>query len=962
MKKGTLIHGFRVTNVRRLAELNADFCEMIHEKSGARLAWLDRADSNKTFSIAFKTIPEDSTGVFHILEHSVLGGSVKYPVKEPFVELLKSSVQTFLNAMTYPDKTVYPVSSRNDKDFLNLVGIYLDGVFCPSIYTKPEIFRQEGWRYEFGEDGKAIYQGVVFNEMKGAYASPGAVLEHETMKLLFPDNCYSCESGGHPEHIPDLTYEQFIAMHRKYYHPSNALISLCGSIDPEPVLGLIDSYLAKYDAVDIGFEIPFQGAKEYVEKEVEYEIGADEPAESKTIVSGASVFCRFDEQEKIIAALVLADYLAGDNDSPLKRAVLDKGLGEDLSVCVADGILQPYVSWEVWNTDKDKTEQIKETVASTVRSLCENGLDGESLKASFNRIAFRLRDKDGSNGPRSLAEAITMLDTWLYGGDPADALCVEGSLLSLESKLGSGCFESILNEMFFGSADRALVVLVPSQTLGAEKREKENARVAAEQASWSEARTNELKEQQRVLTEWQKAPDTPEALATIPLLKISDLDEKPGKVAANASECAGVKLLRCETGSTLAYTDLYFNASDVPLCDLPKLSLLGSVLGKLATKEHDSAKLQMLVKQNIGKLKFSADVLSAYGPANCRVYLCANVACLAGKTAQADSLVSEILLSTLFGDKKQLRDIIKQLAIKAQMSLSTRGNRFAVTRALSYSTAAGAAGEMISGFSYAEWLKKLSSADDAELEKLGRELAALAGKLFVSERLFASVSEAVNYADTEKFVKTLPHGDAGREFAEYEPFGSNGEGIVIPAAIGFAAKCTNMFLHGREFNGSIYALANILNYSYLWNEIRVQGGAYGCGFYGRSNGDAVCYSYRDPQPGRSLDIFDGAADFIRSYCAENPDITKHILGAVSDLDPLLNAEEKMGVAESQYIRGVTYDDTCRYYSQLLNATGEDLAALCDMLEDIAHDDKHAVVAGSAQIDACGDKITKKVSL
>lgn len=962
MKIGTVIHGFRVTNIRRLAELNADFYEMTHDKSGARLAWLDRADVNKTFCIAFKTIPEDSTGVFHILEHSVLGGSEKYPVKEPFVELLKSSVQTFLNALTYPDKTVYPVSSRNDKDFLNLVGIYLDGVFRPSIYTKPEIFRQEGWRYEFGEDGKAIYQGVVFNEMKGAYASPDSVLEHETAKLLFPDNCYSCESGGHPEHIPDLTYEQFIAMHRKYYHPSNSLISLCGSVDLEPVLGLIDSYLANYDAVKTDFDIPYQGAKEYAENEVEYEIGEDEPAEAKTIVSGSSVFCRFDDQEKIIAACVLADYLAGDNDSPLKRAVLENGLGEDLRVHVDDGILQPCFSWQVWNTDKDKLDRIKETVRGTVKAICDNGLDREFLKASFNRFAFRLRDKEGSGAPRSLVEAITMLDTWLYGGDPALALCVEDSLASLEAKLESGYFEKLLSDIFFGSPNRALVVLTPSQTLGGEKRRKEAARVAAEQASWSAEKTAELKEQQRVLAEWQKAPDTEEALATIPLLKISDLDEKPGKVESAEKTVAGVPLLRTETGSALAYLSFYFNASDVPTEDLPKLALLGQVLGKLATREHDSARLQMLVKQNVGKLKFAPDVFAGDGPSRCRVFLCADAACLSNKVPRAEELISEILLSTVFTDKKQLRDLIKQFALSAQMALSSRGNRFAVTRALSYSVSAGAASEMVSGFSYAEWLKKQSAASDEELEELGAGLASLTKKLFCAERLFASVSETVGDEQAAQFIKTLPHGDAGKEFAEHKPFNSNGDGIIIPAAVGFAAKCTNMFLHGREFNGSIFALANILNYSYLWNEIRVQGGAYGCGFYGRTGGDLVCYSYRDPQPGRSLGIFDGAADFIRSYCAENPDITKHILGSVSDLDPLLNAEDKMDVAESMRIRGTTYDDMCRYYTQLISADGNGLIALCDMLEDIARDDKYAVVAGPAQIDACGDKITKKLSL
>ncbi|MBO4938033.1 MAG: insulinase family protein, partial [Oscillospiraceae bacterium] len=375
MQIGTLIQNFRITSVRRLEELCCNLWELEHEKTGAQLVWLDRADENKTFAIAFKTIPEDATGVFHILEHSVLCGSNKYPVKEPFVELLKSSVNTFLNAMTYPDKTVYPLSSRNNKDFHNLLDVYMDAVLHPAIYYKPEIFRQEGWRYELREGQEPVYQGVVFNEMKGAYASADAVLEHAMNRLLFPDNCYSAESGGHPEHIPDLTYEQFIANHRKFYHPSNSRIILSGSVDLDFALAHIDSYLKDYDRQAADFAIPMQFAVPYREERTIYEIGAEESTANRTIISCGCMLGRFDEQEKLYAAAVLKDYLAGDNDAPLKQAILGTGLGQDVKVKLHDGIQQNWISWEIWNTDENKVDEIKAAVNRVLTELVENGLD-----------------------------------------------------------------------------------------------------------------------------------------------------------------------------------------------------------------------------------------------------------------------------------------------------------------------------------------------------------------------------------------------------------------------------------------------------------------------------------------------------------------------------------------------------------------------------------------------------------
>lgn len=954
MEIGSVIHHFRVCAVRELPELEAKLWEMEHVKNGAKLVWLDRKDENKTFSIAFKTIPEDSTGVFHILEHSVLCGSDKYPVKEPFVELLKSSVQTFLNAMTYPDKTVYPVSTRNDRDLLNLMDVYLDAVLHPAIYHKPEIFRQEGWRYELRDGEPPIYQGVVFNEMKGAYGSPQSVLLHAVTKLAFPDNCYSAESGGHPEHIPDLTYEQFIANHQKYYHPSNSRICLVGSVDLDPVLEKIDSYLNEYDRLDVCFDIPMQTPVEAVETEIPYEIGKEEAPEGKTILCSASLIGTFADKEKIIAASVLADYLAGDNEAPLKRAILDRQLGQDVQINVLDGIQQPGISWEIWNTDREKLPEIRRVLAEVFTSLAENGLDRDRLEACFNNYAFQLRDRDGSGYPRSLGEALVMLDTWLYDGDPAEALLVEDALNSLAAKLNTGWFEQLLRELFLDSAHTVTVVMTPSQTLGEAKREKEAARLAAESAEWTEEKIAELKEQSAVLTAWQQTPDSPEALATIPMLRLDELAEAPAPLPTEVGELGGLTLLRHKSGSSLCYLSLHFAASDLTAEELPCAALLCSALTMLPTSQYSSAELQVLLKQKIGKLGVSTGILTGSDPAHCKLDLSVSMACLESQKDAAAELLTEILTATKYEDRKVLRDLLNQAALDGQMSISAAGNRYALYRTSAYTTAHGLARELTGGVSYVNFLKQMSTASDAELDALLAKLKAVAERVFTRSRLTVGASEKLDDATILRVADALACGKPSAAEAAFTPLGVRQEGLLIPAAIGFAGKACNLKQHGRAYCGSIPVLANILNYMYLWSEIRVQGGAYGCGFIGRDDGDLVFTTYRDPQPGRSVGVFDRAGAFIRDFCAGDPDLTGPILASVSEIDPLLNTENKMAVAELRYFKGVSYERICQRYSELIHTTKDDLLALSEALDELAAGKQICLVAGQAQLDAAAD--------
>ena len=962
MKIGSIVNGFKVIRARRLAELDATLWEMEHVKTGAELAWLDRKDENKAFSIAFKTLPEDSTGVFHILEHSVLCGSDKYPVKEPFVELLKSSVQTFLNAFTYPDKTVYPVSSRNDRDFLNLIDVYLDAVLHPAIYHKPEIFRQEGWRYE-GEGENLCYSGVVFNEMKGAFASPQTVMYNEMQRVLFPDNSYRFVSGGDPACIPDLTYEQFIANHKKYYHPSNARISLIGSIDVDAVLNKIDSFLSAYDRQKADFTIPMQSPIDSVVEEVPFAIGEEEPAENRAIIACASVLGRFDEQERNFAGEVLSDYLAGDNDAPLKRAVLDSGIAQDFSILVEDGIQQPIFGWQAMNTDADKREALEATVRKTIENIVSDGLDHKRLSACLHSFAFRMREREGGWLPRSLNEGLSMLNTWLYGGDPADGLLVEASLKSLEEKLSGDYFGNLMKELFLDNPHTATIVLVPSKALGRERNEREAARVKAESEAWTEADRARIAKDAEALALWQQTPDSPEALAAIPMLKLSDLSDKPEPLSMTETKQDGVTVLRNTVGSELALVRASFRINELTTEELPALSILTNLLGALATKRHTRSELPLAIKNVIGRLNFTPTLFPGTTPENCRVLLTASVACLSEQAEEAANLLSEILTETLFDDVDLVRDILQQAAVGARMSLPSNGHRYGMMRVASYCTAQGLANECIGGVSFMQWLNRMLEAGEDALKELLNTMRGILERLVTKERLTVSCSEATPDAAIDALIAAVPsEGVEPKAEACYRPSGSRQEGIVIPAQVGFAVTGTNLQLHDRVYTGSIPVLSKLLSFTYLWNEIRVKGGAYGCGFNGRDTGELFFYTYRDPQPDRSLNVIAESAAYVRSFLANVPDLTGFILSAVSTLDPLRTAEDKITASEARFFRGMTGEYIIERYRALIGTNREDLLELCDVLDEIAKDNAVCVIAGESALDACGEKIKDRVTV
>lgn len=967
MDKSEIVCNFQIKNINKVDEINATLYEMEHLKSGARLLWIDRKDENKTFCIGFKTLPEDSTGVFHILEHSVLNGSDKYPVKEPFVELLKSSLKTFLNAMTFPDKTLYPISSRNNKDFLNLVDVYMDTVLHPLIYKKPEIFMQEGWHYELlSKESDPSYKGVVFNEMKGALSSPNSAMEYEMNQLLFPDNCYGFESGGDPEHIPELTYRQFINSHKKYYHPSNSYIILDGSIDLEATLSLLDSeYLSKYDRQAVSFDIPMQPPVPYREVEKPYEIAPDESPEEKTLISKGYVLGSYKDKETIFAMHILCDTLAGNNNAPLKHAILSAGLGQDLSLYVIDGIQQPYARLTVWNTDKEKLGEIKETINSTLSSLVKNGLDREQLTASFNSLEFFMKSKESGRLPLGLINAINVLESWLYGGPPALNLYYNETFSSLREKLSTRYFEELIEKHLLNNPHSSLVCMVPSNTLGQERNEKELSKLKAVKKSWSEEKIDELIRINESLIKAQQTPDSEEALDTIPVLKLSDIKPEPEDLPLSSDKVGDIPVLLHKMDlDGIVHMSLYFSASDLTLEELPCAALLASLLGKLGTSKHDALTLQTMLKSDIGTLNIIPEVYAKPGmPDACQVFITADLSLLASKEEDGLKLVHELLTETDFNNPDIIKNMLQQIKMQYQQIFISDGNSCAATRVKAYTTAAGAAEEYLKNYEFYRWIKEMDKNIDNNIGRIIDQLKGLAEKLFTCDRIIISVSSDKADSILADMAESLPCGKIMPiKEAHYKPLGIRQEGIVIPAAVSFAVKGSNIYLHNALYNGSYNVLSKLLSLEYLWNEIRVQGGAYGAGFISRRNGYVFFYSYRDPNAARSLDCYDKAADYVKSYCKDGTGLEKIIIGSISDSEPLAGPKISMKMADINYFCGITYEDRCQTRKEMLETTKEDLLRLCDTLKAVCESNAFCILGGKDKLDACGKKLSSILSI
>lgn len=952
-------HGFTVTRVRELSELNAEMIELTHDKTGLEAIWLKRDEENKTFGIAFETLPWNDTGVFHILEHSVLCGSDKYRVKEPFVELLKNSMNTFLNAMTYPDKTVYPVCSRNNKDFVNLMRVYLDAVFHPLIYSKPEIFHQEGWHYEFDENGTPSYKGVVFNEMKGAFASADELMDNAMNVALFPDSPYRYVSGGDPAKIPDLSYEEFISSHKKFYSPSNAYIFLDGSIDIDEILGIIEKeYLKDYSKTERIAPPAMQQPVKAEEVEVKYELGEDEDPKNRTRMAWGNVIGSFDDRERLVAMQVLAEVLAGTNQAYLNKAILSKGLAEDVVVQIYDGILQPWIRLEAKNLEADNKAEVEEVIFSELSRLADEGFDHEQLEAVMTNLEFQLRERDYGYAPTGLIFGLSTLDTWLYGGDPAATLEVGDLFTNLKKKMAEGYFENLVREVLIDNPHSCKVVLTPSREAGEERRKLEADRLSAESAEWSDSDRERLLAEQKTLEDWQHSADSEEDLKSIPSLELSDISTEPEIIPTEELEISGIKILKHEVSSNgIVYYNLYFDADGLSEEEIPQLSFLCELLGEMKTSEHSEKELVTLTHLLCGALKFT---IAAYEKSNqttdCKVKLVASFSALKSKCADALKFVVELLTKTLFESENVALDLLKQLKTRMFQSIVMSGHRAAMTRVAAQLSAAGVIGECASGFTWYKWLRNNEA--NWNWAELSGKLIALSKKIITKNGLTASFTGADDgiIADAAKYLaEKLPSTENSCHGVQaVSAWGKRLEGIVIPADICFAVVGENMIEHGSVYGGEMSLAARIISLAYLWNVIRVQGGAYGTGMTIRPNSGLFCYSFRDPNAARSLESYKGAADFVKEFAQSGTDLTGFIIGAISDASPLLTPKIKGATADGFYWREISNEDRRKIREEIMSSTPETLTRLSESIRETIENAGVCVIAARNKLEECGE--------
>ena len=948
-QKDQVCSGFRVTHIQASEELHGRGIRMIHEKTGADLFWLDNGAENKVFSIGFTTLPQDDTGVFHILEHSVLCGSERFPVREPFVELLKSSMSTFLNAMTFPDMTLYPVSSRNDRDLLNLTEVYLDAVFAPFCAREEKIFRQEGWHIEPDEEGRMTYKGVVFNEMKGSMSDVDTVIEEQTVRQLFPDTSYGWNSGGDPEHIPDLSFEQFQEAYHRHYHPSNARIYLDGAVPMEDMLQLLDRYLSRYGKrTDLPVFTPQTPVAS--EAEIEYELGQEEDLENKGHLVLSRIVGLWRDRAENMARGIICDVLTGNNEAPLKRMILEQELAQDLTITLDDTGYQSWITIHAERIRDGAEREIREAIRTMGERIAREGLDRDAAEASLNRAIYYLREEAE---PQGIGRCIRSMGTWLYGGDPMEALTAEPLVRSVRAMLEDGRMNALAADMLLNEEGLALLRARPSHTLGEERRAREEARVAAVTAGWSPA---ERKAQERMLStleNWQQTPDSEESLRTLPMLTKADADVEPEWIGTETDRCLGVTRLQHRIACNgVVHLRAYFSLADLSLEQLKLAAGLTGLLGKLPTAQHDAASLQLEIKRDTGSLGFAIVPRSRRGETEtCTPYLVAYASVLQEKADLAQRLLAEILTSTRFDQADRINEIMQQTELGVRQRIVSAGHAIGARETLSRYSAENAVRNVLEGDEMVRCLHALSRDPEGTMPAFRAAMEDALARGVCRKRMLISVTSD-DEVDVTPLVAALPEGEAAPEAAAYRVDKPARAGYRIPAQIGYAVRGYHLGKCGLTFTGSMWVAASIISLGYLWNRVRVQGGAYGAGLSVDRSGNLFSYSYRDPTPGKTLAVDAGMSAFLREFAESGENLDKYIISSLNELNPLLSPREKGAQADQRYMTGLTRAEVERIRQEVLHTSREDLIACGTWLDAFARDGAICVVAHEGALESC----------
>ncbi len=954
MNVGEKIHGFNIIGKEHVVELSCDVYTLRHERCGARLTFFDRDDDNKTFSVSFKTLPKDSTGVFHILEHSVLCGSERYPVKDPFVELLKGSLNTFLNAMTFQDKTMYPVSSRNDKDFFGLVSIYMDAVLHPLVLKNPLAFYQEGWHYELSDDGELSYKGVVLNEMRGDYSDPDSVADRHINEMLYRGTPYAEDSGGDPAEIVKLTHEQFCEAHATYYHPSHAELFLDGAVKLDEILPLLDGFLSPYGPSEDSsmLDIPDTVISAPERRVVQYECKPDEDVENKSRLCEGFVIARFDEHKKIVAANLLTNALFSTNESIAKKMILATGLCEDVVTVERDGIKEPGVIFEFINVKDGEEERLSELFVNTLRTIADEGIDKSELDAALSSMEFKLRESDFGTLPAGVAYAITSLESLLYSPDPVQNFRYNGVIAELREAIGTSYYESLLTELFVDNKKRATLIMHPSPTMGRERVERESAQMTSLLSNMDRDERESILKMNDELARWQGEEDSPEAIATIPTLSISDIPSSVRKTETTLKQISGVDVIYNDVNTSgIIYPEMYFDISDISAEELAALSLFNLLITNLGTKRHSAMEVRRIIRAELGSFEVGMSALTKDGAT--KIYLSARSAVLADKAKKLPEITSELLCDTVFDDDAAIKSILRQAVISAEEGFSTSGHQVALARAYASSSGEAAVREYYSGYEAYVRLKAMDESYDEQKEQIRASLCSIQERFITAERLTVGITGTRDDSFVEELIKSIKKGEMVAPVCQISPLPIRREGLLIPARVGFAATAYNTRCLGLEPCGSLDVVRMLVGYEFLWGKIRVRGGAYGTGMVAGVSGNLGFYSYRDPTPTASMCVFSEVADFLRDFARSGADITKYVIGAVGDAEPIRTPRMRGTLAIVRHLRGISYEDSCARRAELLATDSAELLRVADIIERCVSLGGSCIVAGEDKLAEAG---------
>lgn len=925
-----------------------------HIKSGARILLFENNDENKVFSVGFRTPPTDDTGVPHILEHSTLCGSKKFPVKDPFIELLKGSLNTFLNAMTYPDKTVYPVASCNDKDFANLMEVYMDAVFYPNVYLHEEIFKQEGWHYELENvDADIIYNGVVYNEMKGAFSSPEQVVMRESRHALFPDTTYGVESGGDPEFIPNLTYEAFKNFHHRFYSPANSYIIMYGNMNMEEKLNWLDEeYLSKFDVIKVDSHIDYQ--KPFttpIHEEIFYPVGKDESLENKTYYSYNAVIGTYEDAKLNLAFQILNYALLEAPGAPLKQAIIDAGIGSDILSDFDSGLLQPVLSIIVKDAQSGKEQVLDEVINKTLKELVTKGIDKKSIQAAINYYEFKYREADFGGAPKGLVYGLNAMETWLYDdNDPFTKLEYNAQFSSLKEELNTNYYEELINKYLLNNNHVAYVTVSPSNTLGAEKEQALKEKLVAYKASLTKEELEKLVNDTKALKEYQATPSTLEELATIPLLTREDIDDKVEPLYNEEQVLDGVKVLKhnVETNG-IGYLNFCFNTKDVPNELIPYVGLLQNVLGYVDTTKYTYQNLTQEININTGGINPRTKIISI-GDNDVLPLFVFETKALYDKIPFVFDTVKEIITSSTLNNKRRLMEILGENKSQRQMMLMGRGHVTSMNRAFSYIRSSSYYNELVDGISEYQFIEDLCLNFETKYEEIITNLEKVIKLIFRKENLIISYTATNNAYDKylTDFVNSLYKEEVQKGKFEFTPNLLN-EGFRTPSTVQYVARVGN-FKEVGNYTGAFQVFAMALRYDYLWMQVRVLGGAYGCMSNFTRNGNVYFVSYRDPNLEKTMDVYMNIPNYIDSFNPSTDDLTKYIIGAIGMLDTPLSPKDKGARSFLAYLQNVTYEDLKQERHEVLNVTLDDIKALKPLIEKALNDNALCVIGNENKIE------------